>query len=72
MFTDTQANLAGSLGIIIAAAGVTLNMLTILALIKYKKTRIHVTTPFIVSLSASDMLFSGLALPLQSMKFLSR
>ena len=72
VYTDTQAAFAGVSSIIIAVIGFAFNMLTILALLNYKKIRVHVTTPFVISLSTSDMLFSGLVLPLQGIKFILR
>ena len=72
MFTDVAADLAGSFGLIISIVGVVFNLLNILALLNYKPIRAHVTTPFVISLSTSDMLFSGLVLPILSIRFISR
>ena len=41
-------------------------------ILKYKPIRTHVTTPFVVSLSTSDMLFSALVLPILCIRFVSR
>ena len=72
IFSDTAADLAGYVGLIIAVIGVVFNAVNILALLRYKLIRAHVTTPFVISLSTSDMLFSGLYLPILSIRFISR
>ena len=41
-----------------------LNLLTVVALLRCQKLRAHATTAFVISLAASDLLFSAINLPL--------
>ena len=72
VFSDVQAYLAGTSSLVIGVIGFIFNVLIIAALLKYKTIRVHVTTPFVISMSMSDILFSGLVLPLQGTKFILR
>ena len=49
--------------------GFGLNLVVIVALLYSKKTRNHVTTPFIVSLSCLDLIYSGYILPIFAVRF---
>ena len=40
------------------------NLLTVVALLRCQKLRAHATTAFVISLAASDLLFSAINLPL--------
>jgi len=52
-----------------AILGICLNVLVIVALMHYRRTRRHVTTPFIISLSISDLVYSGIILPIMAARF---
>ena len=49
-----------------------LNLLVIISLINYRRTRRHVTTPFIISLSVLDLVYAGLILPVYAARFGNR
>ena len=43
---------------------ITGNLLTVVALLRCQKLRVHATTAFVISLAVSDLLFSAINLPL--------
>ena len=49
-----------------------LNLLVIVSLIYYPRTRRHVTTPFIISLSVLDLVYAGIILPVYAARFSNR
>ena len=49
--------------------GVSFNLLTILSLLNHTPVRKHVTTPFVISLAFSDLIFSGAILPMMAIRF---
>ena len=49
-----------------------LNLLVIISLINYRRTRRHVTTPFIISLSVLDLVYAGISLPVLAARFANR
>ena len=49
-----------------------LNLLVIVSLIYYPRTRRHVTTPFIISLSFYDLVYAGIILPVYAARFSNR
>ena len=51
---------------------VSLNLLVIVSLINYRRTRRHVTTPFIVTLSVLDLVYAGFILPVYAARFANR
>jgi len=57
---------------IFSVTGFGLNLLVIVSLLLYRRTREHVTTPFIVSLSISDFIYSAFILPIFSIRFATR
>ncbi len=44
------------------------NLLTVVALLRCPKLRTHATTAFVISLAASDLLFSAVNLPLTAVR----
>ena len=44
----------------------------IISLINYRRTRRHVTTPFIISLSVLDLVYAGIILPVYAVRFANR
>ncbi|XP_054088614.1 protein trapped in endoderm-1 isoform X3 [Zeugodacus cucurbitae] len=54
---------------IFAITGIFGNLITIIALLKCPKIRVHATTAFILSLSVSDLLFCSFSLPLTAVRF---
>nr|XP_036226762.1 protein trapped in endoderm-1 isoform X2 [Bactrocera oleae]XP_036226763.1 protein trapped in endoderm-1 isoform X2 [Bactrocera oleae] len=54
---------------IFAITGTFGNLITIIALLKCPKIRVHATTAFILSLSMSDLLFCLFSLPLTAVRF---
>jgi hypothetical protein len=71
-FSYAESMSAGVFAAAFAVAGAGLNLLTILALLYDRRTRSHVTTPFIISLSASDFIFSSVTLSVLATKFIKR
>jgi len=55
---------------IFTVIGVAGNLLTVVALIKCAKLRTHATTTFVISLAASDLLFSSINLPLTASRYI--
>ena len=49
-----------------------MNLLVIISLIYYGRTRRHVTTPFIISLSILDLVYAGIILPVYAARFANR
>ena len=45
------------------------NLLTVVALLRCQKLRSHATTAFVISLAASDLLFSAINLPLTASRY---
>ncbi len=71
-FPPGDSLLAGVMASVSSVLGATANLTAIVALLSYPKTRSHITTPFIVSLAASDFVFSSLTLPILALKFFER
>ena len=46
-----------------------LNLLVICAMLSYGRVRKHVTTPFIISLSCTDLTYSAIILPVLGARF---
>ena len=72
VFSTAQSLTAGVSASALALVGSVLNLVTIVALLRYSKTRYHVTTPFVISLAFSDFLFSSVTLPTLAVKFFAR
>ena len=45
------------------------NLLTVVALLRCQKLRVHATTAFVISLAVSDLLFSAINLPLTASRY---
>lgn len=54
---------------IFTVIGVTGNLLTVVALLRCQKLRVHATTAFVISLAVSDLLFSAINLPLTASRY---
>lgn len=54
---------------IFTVVGVTGNLLTVVALLRCQKLRVHATTAFVISLAVSDLLFSAINLPLTASRY---
>jgi len=54
---------------IFAAVGIILNMLVLVAVLNYPVTRRNATTPFILSITFSDLIYSAVILPIMAMRF---
>jgi len=54
---------------IFTVVGVVGNLMTVVALMKCAKLRTHATTTFVISLAASDLLFSAINLPLTASRY---
>jgi len=54
---------------IFSALGIILNMLVLVAVLNYPVTRQHATTPFILSITFSDLIYSAFILPIMAMRF---
>ena len=63
---------AGSSATLLGILGLLSNLITICALLLHAPIRNHVTTPFVISLAFSDLLFSSTILPLLAIKFFSQ
>ena len=46
------------------------NLLTVVALLRCAKLRVHATTAFVISLAVSDLLFSAINLPLTASRYI--
>ncbi|XP_040576322.1 protein trapped in endoderm-1 [Lepeophtheirus salmonis] len=71
VFSGFDSKLAGISATLIGFLGFSLNLVIVLASLNYKKLRYDVTTPFILSLTTSDLLFSSLTLPILAIRFFS-
>jgi len=69
VFGDGDSVFASLFAVLFAILGICLNLLVIVALMHYRRTRRHVTTPFIISLSISDLVYSGFILPIMAARF---
>ena len=72
VFSEIEAYITGSGATLLSFLGLTFNLITICALLLHVPVRNHVTTPFVISLACSDLLFSTTILPLQAIKFFNR
>eukprot|EP00095_Tigriopus_kingsejongensis_P007204 maker-scaffold192_size271026-snap-gene-1.21 protein:Tk07204 transcript:maker-scaffold192_size271026-snap-gene-1.21-mRNA-1 annotation:"gustatory receptor trehalose 1" len=72
VFSSGDSMAAGIGASICAVLGSLMNFSTVVALLRYPKTRSHGTTPFVVSLACSDFIFSFLTLPSLAVKFFAR
>ena len=63
---------SGTSATFLSITGAGLNLVTILALLDYYPVREHVTTPFVISLACSDLLFSTVILPLMAIRFFAQ
>ncbi|XP_023336859.1 protein trapped in endoderm-1 isoform X2 [Eurytemora carolleeae] len=68
VFSESSSLLAGIFAIILAVVGTCLNLLFILALLFHRRTRAHLTTPFMLS----DFWNSLFNLPIMAVRFISR
>ena len=69
---EGDAAAGGALASICCFLGALLNVCAVAGLLHFPKTRAHVTTPFVVSLAASDLCFSTVALPMLAIKFFAK
>lgn len=72
VYSHSDAMAAGIAATFYTIFGTFLNLVIILALLNHKSTRRHVTTPFIISLSLSDTLFSCIVLPIQATTYFAK
>lgn len=68
----TNSNIAAWAAVICGLFGCIGNLLTIIVLLKKASLRLHSTTPFLLSLALSDLLFSAFNLPLMAVRFFER
>ncbi len=71
-FSVGDSAAGGALAAVCCFLGTLLNLCAVAGLLHFPKTRAHVTTPFVVSLAASDLCFSVIALPMLAIKFFAR
>jgi len=69
VFGDGDSAFAAVFASVFAILGICLNLLVIVALLYCRRTRRHVTTPFIISLSVSDLVYSAILLPIMAARF---
>lgn len=69
VFGTLDQVLAGTTASMCSFFGTLFNLVTICALLNHRPLRIHVTTPFVISLATSDLLFSAVTLPLMAIRF---
>ena len=62
-------HILGSAATLISLLGMVFNVVTIAALLNHTPIRRHVTTPFVISLAFSDLLFSITVLPVMAVRF---
>ena len=63
LYNSLEAHLGGCVATLLAVGGFTFNVLVIASVMYHKKTREQTLTPFIISLCASDLIFSVATLP---------
>ena len=68
-YSDGESILAGVGSTLQAIAGTILNLLVILALLKNQHLRKEYLTPAIISLSATDLIFSVITLPMLAHRY---
>ncbi|XP_046745602.1 protein trapped in endoderm-1 [Diprion similis] len=56
--------------IVFGIVGVTGNLMTAIALLKYPRIRKHATTAFVISLSISDLIFSAINMPVTASRYI--
>jgi hypothetical protein len=69
---ETSSQVAAWAAVPCSFLGVIGNCLTVYVLLKKKSLRQHSTTPFLLSLALSDLLFSAIFLPLSAVRFFER
>ena len=69
---EGNSEIAAWAAIICAVLGGVGNILTIFVLLKKRDLRIHSTTPFLLSLALSDLIFCVFNLPLTAVRFFER
>ena len=72
IYGTLEASLGGSFSMIFSLVGFTFNLLIIASVMYHRKTREQTLTPFIISLSSSDLIFSIATLPFFAIRFFSR
>ncbi len=72
IFDDLSCEVAAWGAIICAILGTLGNVLTITVLLTKKSLRGHTTTPFLLSLAFSDLLFCTFCLPLTAVRFFKK
>ena len=68
-YTNIQSVIAGLGAILQSIVGIALNLLVIVALLRTKHVRKEYITPSIVSLIATDLLFSFFTLPMMAARY---
>ena len=71
-YDTLEASLGGSFSMIFSLVGFTFNLLIIASVMYHRKTREQTLTPFIISLSSSDLIFSIATLPFFAIRFFAR
>jgi hypothetical protein len=69
---ETSSQVAAWAAVLCSVLGVIGNCLTVYVLLKKKSLRQHSTTPFLLSLALSDLLFSAFNLPLMAVRFFEK
>ena len=68
LIDETSSQVAFYCACVCAALGIAGNILTTVVLLGHPSLRRHSTTPFLASLAASDLIFSGFNLPLLAVR----
>jgi hypothetical protein len=69
-FTRPATIFAAVAASIFTVVGVAGNLITVVALLRSQKLRVHATTAFVISLAISDLLFSAINLPLTASRYI--
>ena len=72
VYSDEESLAAGICVMVIAALGVMFNVTTVAAVLQTRGLRREYLTPFIISLSLTEALFSLVALPVRATNYLMR
>ena len=72
IFSEDISKIAAWAAIICSVLGCVGNLFTILVLLCKASFRIHSTTPFLLSLALSDLLFSSINLPVTAARYFKR
>ena len=72
VYSLTYSNILAGFAVLISILGFAINLLTLLSLLYCKRVRQQLTTPYIISVLCSDLLFSAFILPMLASRYYNR